>query len=40
VASLQHSDPDVVDENHNLASSLEAASAFASWIDDIAGSIN
>jgi hypothetical protein len=27
-----------VDENYNLASSLEAASQFGLWIDEIAGS--
>jgi integrase len=35
---LQHREPSVVDENYNLASSLEAASQFGLWIDEIAGS--
>jgi len=33
---LQHRDPDIVDENYNLASSLEAATVFGEWIDEIA----
>jgi integrase len=35
---LQHQDKDLVDENYNLASSLEVADLFGGWIDDIAGS--
>lgn len=34
---LQHRDQRIVDENYNLASSLEAASIFGQWIDEIAG---
>jgi hypothetical protein len=35
---LQHQDKELVDENYNLASSLEVADLFGGWIDDIAGS--
>jgi integrase len=35
---LQHQDMELVDENYNLASSLEVADLFGGWIDDIAGS--
>ena len=35
---LQHQDEELVDENYNLASSLEVADLFGGWIDDIAGS--
>ncbi|MBM6583073.1 hypothetical protein ILT44_23000 [Microvirga sp. BT689] len=35
---LQHRDKKLVDENYNLASSLEVADLFGGWIDDIAGS--
>ena len=34
---LQHQDKDLVDENYNLASSLEVADVFCGWIDTIAG---
>jgi hypothetical protein len=34
-ALLQHRSPDIVDENYNLASSLHAASEFASWIEEM-----
>jgi hypothetical protein len=37
-ALLQHGDWELVDENYNLASSLEVADLFGGWIDDIAGS--
>jgi hypothetical protein len=35
---LQYQDKELVDENYNLASSLEVADLFGGWIDDIAGS--
>jgi hypothetical protein len=35
---LQHQDKDLVDENYNLASSLEVDDLFGGWIDDIATS--
>ena len=35
---LQHQDKELVDENYNLASSLEVADLFGGWIDDIARS--
>ncbi|MBL0408408.1 site-specific integrase [Microvirga aerilata] len=35
---LQHQDKELVDENYNLASSLEVADLFGEWIDNIAGS--
>ena len=35
---LQHQDKEFVDENYNLASSLDVPDLFSVWIDDIAGS--
>jgi hypothetical protein len=35
---VQHQDEELVEENYNLASSLEAADLFGGWIDDIARS--
>jgi len=34
---LQHQDKELVDENYNLASSLEVADVIGGWIDTIAG---
>jgi hypothetical protein len=34
---LQHKDKELVGENYNLASSVEAAALFGGWIDTIAG---